>query len=242
MQKNTNNLKRGTSHPQQSMVAVENGDTLANAIRRRLADQILKGEFPQKGKLDEKELARQFSVSRTPIREALRQLDAAGLVEIRPRRGAIIVPIDKERIGYAFEAAAELEALAAHWAASRATLNERKELEKIHREGAEACKQNDPEWFATVNRHFHDKISELARNPSLAKTVVTVRVQTAPFQKAQFARHEIIEASQKEHEKITTAICFQDPESAKRHMKEHILRASLLALEESDLPEFRTTN
>jgi len=215
------------------MIAVENGDTLANAIRRRLADQIFKGEFPPKSKLDEKDLANQFGVSRTPIREALRQLDAAGLVEIRPRRGAIIVPIDKERISYAFETAAEFEALAAYWAASRATLIERQELIHIKREGEKACRKKDPERFATVNRHFHDKISNLARNPSLAEAVSTVRVQTAPFRKAQFAHHEKIEASQKEHEQIVTAICFQDPETAKRHMKEHILRASLWALEET---------
>jgi len=234
MQKMAKLLKQSIKDSTQPMISVDSGDTLASAIRRRLADRVLNGEFPPKSKLDEQKLAEQFGVSRTPIREALRQLDTAGLVEIRPRRGAIIVPIDKERIGFAFEAAAEMEGLAASWAASRATLIERRELEKIHQEGAEACRQKDPEWFATVNRHFHDRISELARNPILAEAVSAVRVQTAPFQKAQFARYEKIEASQLEHEKILDAICFQDPESAKRHMKEHIIRASLWALEEPE--------
>jgi DNA-binding GntR family transcriptional regulator len=213
-------------------IEVEKGDTLANAIRRQLADQIFNGEFPPNGKLDESELAARFGVSRTPIREALVQLDAAGLVEIRPRRGAVIVPIDKERIGHAFEAAAELEALAAGWAATRGTLIERKALERIHHEGSLACEQNDAEGFARINRHFHDKISEMARNPSLAEAVSTVRCHTAPFQKAQFARHEKIVASQHEHAQIVTAISFQDPETARRYMKEHILRASLWAIEE----------
>jgi len=234
MQKSKESIKKGTNSPREPMIVVDSSDTLATAIRRRLADQILNGKFPPKSKLDEKELATQFGVSRTPIREALRQLDVAGLVEIRPRRGAIIVPVDKERVGHAFEAAAELEALAASWAASRASLIERKELKKYLQEGAEAYKQNDPEWFAAVNRHFHDKISELARNPSLAEAVSAVRVQTAPYQKAQFTHIENIESSQKEHEKITNAICFQDPKAAKRLMKEHILRASLWALEEAD--------
>ena len=216
------------------MVTVENGDTLANAIRRCLADQILEGKFAPKSKLEEKELAAHFGVSRTPIREALLQLDAAGLVKIRPRRGAIIVPIDKERIGYAFETAAEFEALAACWAASRSTLNEREELLRIQLNGQEVCKEKNSEKFAVVNRHFHDMISQMARNPILAEAVSNVRVKTAPFRKAQFTRHEKIEASQKEHEQIVTAICFQDPEAAKRHMKQHILRASLCALGETD--------
>lgn len=237
---NKKNMTDGNANGQsRSMVAVENGDTLANAIRRRLADRIFDGEFAPQSKLDEKELAEQFGVSRTPIREALRQLDAAGLVEIRPRRGAIIVPVDKERVGYAFETAAELEALAAYWAASRATLTERKELEDIHRDGAKACEQRDPEWFARVNRHFHDKISEMARNPSLTEAVRTVRVQTAPFQKAQFARREKIEVPQREHGEIVAGICFQDPDAARRSMKRHILRASLWALEEADRHESR---
>jgi len=216
------------------MIAVEGGDTLANAIRRRLAEQILNGAYPPESRLDENELASQFGVSRTPIREALRQLDTAGLVELRPRRGAIIVPLNKERIGFAFEAAAELEALAAFWAASRSTLIERKQLEELHREGEIAQQKNDSELFATVNRRFHDTISELAQNPILAEAVSKVRVQTAPFQKAQFAHEDKIETSQNEHEQILTAICFQDPEAAKKHMKEHILRASLLALKETD--------
>ena len=234
MHNEANKLKIDTKNGSGPMIAVDAGDTLASAIRRRLADRILNGEFPPKSKLDEKELATQFGVSRTPIREALRQLDTAGLVEIRPRRGAIIVPVDKERVSYAFEAAAELESIAASWAAARATLIERKELEKFYLEGADAFQQNDPEWFASVNRHFHDRISELARNPSLAEAVSAVRVQTAPYQKAQFTNYENMEASQKEHKQIIAAICFQDSETARRLMKEHIIRASLWVLEEMD--------
>lgn len=225
---------KNTKLPKESMISVESGDTLANVIRRRLADRIFNGEFPPRSKLDEKELAAHYGVSRTPVREALRQLDAAGLVEVRPRRGAIIVPVDKEGIAYAFEAAAEMEGLAASWAASRATLIERSELEQIHKEGEAACLKNDAEWFANVNRHFHDKISEMARNPSLAEAVWSVRVKTAPHQKAQFSREERINASQKEHAQIVNAICFQDVDAAKRFMKEHVLRASLWTLEESD--------
>ena len=234
MQNKRNTLPKNTKEATGPVIAVDGRDTLANAIRRRLADQILNGDFASDSRLDENELANQFGVSRTPVREALRQLDTAGLVELRPRRGAKIVPVDKERISYAFEAAAELEALTAYWAASRATLIEKKQLETLHLEGEKALEKNDPELFAKANRRFHHMISECARNPVLAKSVAGVRVQTAPFQKAQFARKEKISASQREHEQILTAICFQDPEAARQCMKEHILRASLLALEENN--------
>ena len=234
MQKRLKATKKGTKTAKGPVIAVDGRDTLANAIRRRLADQILNGDFAPDSRLDENELANQFGVSRTPVREALRQLDTAGLVELRPRRGAKIVPIDKERISYAFEAAAELEALTAYWAASRATLIEKKQLETLYLEGDKALVSDDSELFAKANRRFHHMISQCARNPVLASSVAAVRIQTAPFQKAQFARKEKISASQKEHEQILTAICFQDPEAARQFMKEHILRASLLALEEDN--------
>lgn len=211
-------------------IVVDNGDTLANAIRRRLADLILANEFPSGAKLDEQELASAFGVSRTPVREALRQLDASGLVEIRPRRGAIIVPVDKEKIGLAFEAAAELESVTASWAAVRATLGERKQLLKLNNEGADAVAARDGEWFAAVNRRLHAAIWEFAHNPNLTEAIVPLRTKTAPYEKSRFVKLENIRTAQSEHDGIIEAICFQDHDRARRAMKEHILRASLAVI------------
>ena len=219
-------------------IAVEDGDTLANAIRRKLAEQILAGQFRSHARLDETEVAKRFCVSRTPVREALRQLDAAGLVELRPRRGAIVVPVDRERIGHAFEAAAEMEALAAFWAASRAEVFERKNLEKIFLENERALRNEDSERFATTNRRFHDHIAAMARNPVLANAVAAVRVRTAPFQKAQYSSVERMRSSQWDHRRIFEAICFQEPDNARLFMKKHILKSSLSALDEGQLTAF----
>lgn len=215
-----------------STVHIEAGDTLANAIRRRLADRILNGDFADRCRLDEQELAHQFGVSRTPVREALQQLSAAGLVELRPRRGAVIIPIDSERVGHAFEAAAEIESVAAGWAAARSALTERKRLMALQEEGQRAAEASDPEWFAAVNRRLHSLVCELARNPSLAEAAVLVRVKVAPYEKAQFIRPDNIQTSHREHQLIVDAVCYQDQNGAQRHMKKHILRASLAALDQ----------
>ncbi len=212
-------------------IALDPGDTLANAIRRRLADQILNREFDSETRLDEQEMARRFGVSRTPVREALKQLESAGLVEIRPRRGAVVVQVDSEKLGYSFEATAELEAIAAGWAAMRAKLDERKALLQLVEEGEKAMRSEDSDWFSSVNRRFHALLSDMARNPSLADAISLVRVQTAPFQRAQFRHPEQIRKTQAEHERIANAVFRQDGESARRFMKEHILRASLTVLE-----------
>ncbi len=89
-------------------------------IRRPgLADAILSGEFAPGSRLDEQMLAGRFGVSRTPVREVLRELAASGLVEMRPRRGTIVAAPTASQIDTLFGAMAELEATCARLSASR---------------------------------------------------------------------------------------------------------------------------
>src|SRR5262245_47505916 len=108
--------------------------TLAEELRLQLADEIVRGVLPPGGALDETELARRFGVSRTPVREAIRQLAASGLVEARAHRGAVVARPTEERINGMFEAMAELEALCAGLAAERMLAADRARLEAIHEE------------------------------------------------------------------------------------------------------------
>src|SRR5215216_5040510 len=112
--------------------------TLAEAIRQRLADDILHGVYPPGARLDEKRLAERFRLSRTPVREALRQLISAGLVEMRPHRGAIVLLPSEAALAEMFEVMGELEASCARLAAQRISPAERVRLETVHRLSAEA--------------------------------------------------------------------------------------------------------
>lgn len=213
----------------ESAELLEDTSTLGDSIRRTLADEIFAGDFSVTQRLDEQELANRFGVSRTPVREALRQLAAAGLVELRPRRGAVLIPLDPLRIGQSFEAAAELESLAAGWAAMRSSMVEKGELSVLHDVCSQALAEHDnsQEAFATANRNFHNKILLLAKNQSLANATRMVRVETAPYQRVRFKLAEEREKSQAEHTEILKAVCTQDYEGARQAMKAHILRASL---------------
>lgn len=206
------------------------GSTYGDAIRRRLADAIFAGTLAVNERLDEQDLADRFCVSRTPVREALKQLAAAGLVEIRPRRGAIVVPADPVRIGQSFEAAAELEALLAGWAAVRGDLVEKGELTDLFHACEGAVDIDDEDAFASANRAFHDKIGEMAKNDSLSMATRLVRVQTAPFLRAQFQIPDERSISQNEHSQILSAISRQEAEGAKNAMRNHVLRASISAV------------
>ena len=85
--------------------------TRAEEIRQLLADEIVRGRLPPGLPLEEIELARKFGVSRTPVREAIRQLEATGLAEARPRRGAVVAGVTRERLEEMFLVMLELEAL-----------------------------------------------------------------------------------------------------------------------------------
>src|SRR5689334_1128467 len=93
--------------------------TRAEELRLALADEIINGSLAPGATLEETALAQRFNVSRTPVREALRQLAASGLVETRPHRGAVVANLSHERLAAMFEAMAELEAICAGLAAER---------------------------------------------------------------------------------------------------------------------------
>src|SRR5215813_4484985 len=99
--------------------------TRAEELRLQLADEIVRGVLPPGSALDETDIARRFSVSRTPVREALRQLVASGLVDAQAHRGAVVARPSVERLTGMFEAMAELEGICAGLAAERMSPTER---------------------------------------------------------------------------------------------------------------------
>src|SRR5476651_936420 len=127
-----------------SIVIDNSRKTLAEELRLQLADEIIGGVLEPGAALDEMNLARRFRVSRTPVREAIRQLAASGLVEVRAHRGAVVAHPTEERLNGMFEAMAELEALCAGLAAERMNAPERQLLETAHEELRALIQGGDP--------------------------------------------------------------------------------------------------
>ena len=138
-------------------------------MRLQLADEIVRGTLEPGAALDEMELARRFRVSRTPVREAIRQLTASGLIEARAHRAAVVARPSEERLIGMFEAMAELEALCAGFAAERMTGAERRALELVHEEMRALIHIGDPQRFHEVNEAFHGAIYAGAHNAYLAE-------------------------------------------------------------------------
>ena len=203
------------------------GDTLANVIRRKLADSILNGKIEYGTRLDEQAIADQYGVSRTPVREAIAQLSATGLVEIRPRRGTVVVPIDTDFLGLLYEAAAHIGAVCAFLAATRMTLAERSNLKQVFLDCETVCSTSDSEAFAKHHRLFHNAIRDGAHNPELGSALKQSRRRIAPFTKATFAVPANIRATLDDQREIFMAITDQNGDQAGRLMKHHINRVGM---------------
>ena len=113
-------------------MSTDTNPTLADKLAAAIADGILNGRLPPGERLDEVGLAEQHGVSRTPVREALRQLAMSGLIDMRPRKGAIVSKATPEEIESLFVAMAEMEATCARLAAMSMTPIERRRLQARH--------------------------------------------------------------------------------------------------------------
>jgi DNA-binding GntR family transcriptional regulator len=196
--------------------------TRAEELRLQLADDIVRGTLPPGAALDETEIARRFKVSRTPVREALRQLAASGLVDARAHRSAVVARPTIERLTGMFEAMAELEALCAGLAAERMLPAERQRLEAIHEELRVLSYTGDPDRFHEVNERFHNAIYSGSQNDYIAEMTLATRVRVQPFRRAQFRNLGRLAKSHAEHDCVVVAIMRGDRVGAAAAMRAHI--------------------
>jgi DNA-binding GntR family transcriptional regulator len=198
--------------------------TRAEDLRQQLADEIVRGVLAPGAALDETDIARRFSVSRTPVREALRQLAASGLIEARAHRGAVVAQPSIDRLSGMFEAMAELEALCAGLAAERMTAADRYRLEAIHEELRVLSHAGDPDRFHAVNEKFHSFIYAGSRNGHIAEITLATRKRVQPFRRAQFRNLGRLAQSHAEHDRVVVAIMRGDRNGAANAMRAHIAR------------------
>lgn len=205
--------------------------TISAAVEQQLVEDIIGGHIAPGAKLDEQMLATRFNVSRTPVREALRQLLATGLVESIPRRGAVVASFGPERLSQLYEALGELESLCAQLAAKRMTAIERKELELALKPLQDAAAQGNRDIYLARSDALHDVVHRGCHNPFLVDLVRGYRMRSLPFRNLQPYSRERVKSSIEERQRIVAAIMAQDAEGAARAMREHVATSLLRALD-----------
>jgi DNA-binding GntR family transcriptional regulator len=192
----------------------------------RLADEVaacvLSGEFTPGQRLDEAMLAERFGVSRTPVREALRQLASTGLIDFKPRRGATVASATSAQLETLFGAMAEIEAACARLAAMSMTPIERRRLQSLHEAMAPLVRRGDRDDYAAANVAFHTCIYSGAHNDVLADFARGLRRRLAPFRRAQFRAEGRIARSHAEHAAVVRAIVACDAAAAHGAMFHHM--------------------
>lgn len=192
-------------------------------LREALEEEIVEGHLRPGQRLDEASLADRFAVSRTPIREALIQLAASGLVEIKPRRGAFVTLLGPQALVDSFEFMAELEAACARLAARRMTPEDRAALQAAHAACAAAVEAGDPAAYYPANAVFHQAIYAATANRVMAEEARRHQVRLQPYRRLQLRAPRRMDASFAEHEAILAALVAGKGDEAANLLRVHVL-------------------
>jgi DNA-binding GntR family transcriptional regulator len=195
----------------------------SQALRDAIEEMIAVGKLPPGCHLDETELATQFEVSRTPIREALIQLASMGLVVIRPRRGAVVAEVSAQQLVEMFEVMAELEAMCGRLAARRMSNEDQARLLAAHEACRAACDAGDADDYYYKNEIFHQAIYAGSHNMFLQEQTRALHRRLRPYRRLQLRVRDRLAASLAEHQAVVDALIAGDGELAATRIRDHIM-------------------
>jgi DNA-binding GntR family transcriptional regulator len=185
-----------------------------------LKARILAGEFAGGMRLNPEEIGTALGLSRTPIREALRRLDAEGLVTLQPNRGAVVTVLSVEEVRERFKIRTALEMLATAEATQRVSEDDLDDLRILMRR-MDRAQANPREWIAR-HEQFHDRLYALAAMPHLAAEIRRMRETVHPYLRIYIDVYHTAEMPGFEHQDLLAAVASRDPVRASEAMREHI--------------------
>lgn len=209
--------------------------TLRERIADNLREAIIKGELAPGARLQEVEIALNYKTSRTPVREALRQLESEGFLVIRPRRGAVVAPITAKDIREFYELKSLLEGYAARQATPRLTDSDIDRMEWLNGELRRCFERQDIAGMVPVHNEFHEIFVRGCGNDRLAQLIAGLVKQFQRFRIA-LSHTDAVDEAIKQHTEIVKAFRARNAE----HAAELVSKNSLLG-SESLLARLRTS-
>ncbi|KAF0676851.1 GntR family transcriptional regulator [Profundibacterium mesophilum] len=201
------------------MCEEDRGDGQGGTAYRRLLEEIRAGRLAAGDRLRETELAERLGVSRTPVREAIRQLEADGLVTHVPRQGASVRGLDYAEVMELYEMRAVLEGTAARLATRAASQIELDELAALNEELVRAGAS--PEAF-DLNRQFHAALLDAAKNRFLSRSIQGLQKALMILGPTTLTAPERAERAVEEHSAVLDALMARDGLRAEAAMRAHI--------------------
>lgn len=195
---------------------------LREVVFNTLRDAILKGELDPGEHLMEVQLANRLGVSRTPIREAIRQLETEGLVVMTPRKGAVVAEITQKDLTDVLEVRKALEELAVELACNKITAEEVEKLKECDERFCEALDKNELTVIADMDEQFHDVIYEATGNKRLVQLLNNLRQQMYRYRLEYIKDDKQWDVLREEHKRLVKAIEEKDIATAKAVTGHHI--------------------
>ncbi|RMF47462.1 MAG: GntR family transcriptional regulator [Deltaproteobacteria bacterium] len=193
---------------------LERHQTLREKILETIRESILKGTLKPGEKVAEPELAERFGISRTPIREAFRQLESEGYLTVIPRKGAVVTELSERDVTEFYAIKSILEGYAARRAAGKLSDRDIERLEQINDKLAQLAEEGDVKTFFKVHGEFHDMFIEAAGNEKLADLIRQVGMKFNRLRIASLSLPGRMQISVEEHKKLIEAFRNHDGEAA----------------------------
>lgn len=199
--------------------------SLRGRVFHKLRDDILNGKYKENEELREVAIGEELGVSRTPVREAFRQLELEGLIRIVPNKGAYVTGITSKDVEDIYIIRALLEGLCAKWATKHISEEQMQEMEEnvylaeFHEE------KGHTEQIATLDSRFHEILYEACNSKMLEQTLKDFHQYVYRVRKQTLAQNIRGNASNHEHRDIMEAIKERDGEKASELAKLHMLKA-----------------
>ena len=195
-------------------------EEVADQLRVRIfAHELAPGTW-----IDEQTLAKEFGISRTPLREAIKVLAAEGLITMKLRRGAYVTEVNRGDLEQIFTILSLLEGQAAKEAATKAQEKDLNELDDMHLRLEKAAADRNLEQFFEVNVRFHERIIAIANNTWLTDVIADLRKVLKLQRKDALSRTGRLQSSLSEHREILKALLKRDPIAAEQAMRTHLAR------------------
>ncbi len=201
-------------------------NSLRGKVFLQLQNDILNGKYQAGDSLIETRLSEEMGVSRTPIREAIRQLELEGLVQSIPNKGAIVSGISLKDIEDIYTIRMLIEGLAARWAAQNMTPDELNELKEALELEEFYTMKNDYEHVLKFDSRFHDIIFRASKSKPLMHTLSSFHHYVQRARIESMSSPGRAQKALNEHKAILKAIIDRDAEKAERLTTEHVKNAS----------------
>lgn len=196
--------------------------SLGSRVFHIIRENILSGTYAPNEELKEKTIGEELGVSRTPVREALRQLELEGLVSIVPNKGAYVVGISRKDMQDIYEIRCRLEGLCAKWAAVHITKEQLDELEEIVFRAEFHAKKGNAEQLVELDNQFHETLYQAANSKELQRVLSDFHHYLQRIRKITLTDTNRAMESNKEHMMIVEALKEHDAKKAEELASSHI--------------------